>query len=252
MIRHRPGSNAQLGRSYSRLLKRVVVLASARIQRRSVKGYEFMIRPQRSSETQKRLDHLRQRHRVHKGKRSESPLEQARRLLAVAAILASARSQGLTAESVTERVREQTSKQWCERTVRRDLDALHNMGIVNQTDGRKRGCGNPYVWLGHSKNLTRVVLQAAENTASKVAGPCADPAAWNHHVPGSGRHFSSRFCIRPRTADRWALDRHRQPRRTNGLRVPWIPPACARDGSIAGELLPVTALETNSSRTKEC
>lgn len=129
-----------------------------------------MIRPQRSSETQERLDHLRQRHRVHKGKRSESRLEQARRLLAVAAILASARSQGLTAESVTERVREQTGKQWCERTVRRDLDALHNMGIVNQTDGRKRGCGNPYVWLGHSKNLTRVVLQAAESTASDCRG----------------------------------------------------------------------------------
>ncbi|MEM6692957.1 MAG: hypothetical protein AAF664_26245 [Planctomycetota bacterium] len=118
-------------------------------------------------------------------KYSEGRLVQARRLFAVAAILAGARTGFLSVDNVTEKLREQSGETWCSRTISRDLNALDTLGVVERSgETMSTGRARRFKWLGHSEHMTRIVLQKAETLRPGVESSALDamlknlPPAW--------------------------------------------------------------------------
>lgn len=91
-------------------------------------------------------------------KAAEGRLSQARRLFHVAAILATSRVPALAVDSVAVRLREQTGATWHDRTVRRDLLLLVELGIAEK--------GNGFAWRGRDNALTRVAIAGAVDAIS--------------------------------------------------------------------------------------
>jgi hypothetical protein len=94
-------------------------------------------------------------------KTSPSRLVQIRRFFQVAAILATARTHYMTVDNVAVKLREQTGKAWCDRTVRRDLNALVTVGVINQADDGR------FVWSA-SETTSRVVLRSMESVEGVI------------------------------------------------------------------------------------
>lgn len=109
-------------------------------------------------------------------KPAEGRLVQARRLFAVAAILAGARSGFLSVDNVTEKLHDQSGETWCHRTIGRDLNALDTLGVAERSGEEKTTGNRPrfYRWRGHSDTLTRVILQTAERRHGDVASEALD------------------------------------------------------------------------------
>ena len=90
-------------------------------------------------------------------------LTQARRLFQVAAIVAASRVGFLTVDNVAERLRDQTGETWHDRTVRRDLQMLDELGLVERSNvSTSLGRSSQVRWVGNSDSLAHVVLRSVD------------------------------------------------------------------------------------------
>ena len=98
-------------------------------------------------------------------------LAQSKRMLMVAAIIASGRCRQLQIHTIAEMLNERTGETWHERTIRRDVSGLVEMGILKVV-GRKHKSGRPlqYEWVGNA-DLSRVMIDGHRQTQTEQPPP---------------------------------------------------------------------------------
>ncbi len=117
-------------------------------------------------------------------KPAQSRLTQARRLFHIAAILATSRGACLSVDNVTEKLQSETGATWHTRTVRRDLKALAELGMADQsTMPRASADPSTFKWRGHSEPLSRVVMCSMEIDASESPEAAEQLAAFLDTLP---------------------------------------------------------------------
>lgn len=85
-------------------------------------------------------------------------LVQIKRLFTLAAMFACARGEPMSVATIAEKFSDRTSESWCHRTIRRDVNGLCELGLVQATTVDKNGVS--YVWVGDHE-FSHVASQSA-------------------------------------------------------------------------------------------